>query len=200
MAFRSPFRDTTMAGLHHRVWEKFGDLPDRAPLAVQEYFWALCSSIIGQQLSEKVAPQIEARVIVVLNNDLSPRNILTTDKELLRGAGLSYSKIQYLKNVAGAWQSGEIHSEQLLKWSDADVIDHLVRIKGVGRWTAEMFLIFTLGRPDVFSVGDYGLKRAMMLAYNLPKETRPEVFLTIATEWQPKRSLASRILWKSLEL
>lgn len=199
-ASSSPFSDPVLAKLHQRVLSELGELSERPLLPIDKYFWELCASIIGQQLSEKVAPKIEARAIEVLKNNLTPEAVLATDVEAFRGAGLSYSKAQYLKNVAEAWTNGTIHSPALVDMSDEEVIQHLITIKGVGRWTAEMFLMFTLNRTDVFSPGDYGLRRAILLAYNLPDTTKPAEILKISEQWKPHRTLASRILWRSLEL
>jgi DNA-3-methyladenine glycosylase II len=188
-----------MAELQRKVdvHQPLAELPVRGP---EQYFWDLCESILGQQLSEKVAPQIITRVRTTLNHELSPEKVLSTTDNDLRAAGVSYAKISYLKNVATAWQNGNILPQELHTLDDETVIEKLITIKGVGRWTAEMFLIFTLGRKDIFSAGDYGLRRAILLAYGLPPETKPKVLTALAENWSPHRSLASRILWKSLDL
>jgi len=194
------FTDPILDHLHQQVTDHFGELLDIQPALPQDYFWNLCRSIVGQQLSEKVAPIIVERVKITLGHHLTPESVLNTPDELLRAAGLSYAKISYLKNTARAWQEVGFSPEKLSTLSDEEVITVLTQIKGVGRWTAEMFLLFTLARPDIFSVGDYGLKRAMMLSYHLPLTTQPAQFLELATLWSPYRSLASRVLWKSLDL
>lgn len=194
------FDDPIMHGLYQKVLAE-GEFPKNITgPSPDQYFWSLCSSIIGQQLSEKVAPIIESRVKVVLKNELNPESVLSTSDDQLRAAGLSFSKISYLKNVAVAWQSGEINPSALANLTDEEVIAQLIKIKGVGRWTAEMFLIFTLARPDIFSVGDYGLRRAISLAYEIPMETKPKELLELSATWAPNRSLASRLLWRSLDL
>jgi DNA-3-methyladenine glycosylase II len=189
-----------MDALQERVVSELGPLAELSTRPETEFFWEMCSAIIGQQLSEKVAPIIEARVKTVLGDVLEPTTVLATPDEQLRAAGLSYSKISYLKNVATAWQSGQVDSAALRTMEDEEIIKTLTTIKGVGRWTVEMFLIFTLARNDIFSVGDYGLRRAALLAYNLPDSTTPAELTALAKNWQPNRSQACRILWKSLEL
>lgn len=193
------FSDPIMAELQRKVDEHqpLAEIVTRHP---EQYFWDLCESILGQQLSEKVAPQIIARVKTTLNHELSPEKVLATADDTLRADGVSYAKISYLKNVATAWQSGSILPHELHTLDDETVIEKLITIKGVGRWTAEMFLIFTLGRQDIFSAGDYGLRRAILIAYQLPPETKPKELTALAEKWSPHRSLASRILWKSLDL
>lgn len=189
-----------MQTLYERVEKELGILPAFAVTPISEYFWQMCESIIGQQLSEKVAPIIRDRVKKVLNDELTPEKVLATPDQELRDAGLSFSKISYLKNVAMFWQSETCCPEKFLEMPAEELIIHLTQIKGVGRWTAEMFLIFTLGHPDVFSPGDFALKKAIMRAYKLPDTTKPAEFATFAEKWATQRSLASRVLWKSLLL
>lgn len=196
----SLFSDTTMASLHDQVCTHFGELPALRPIPPEEYFWQLCESIIGQQLSEKVAPQIVTRVRAVLKENLIPETVLATSDLDLRGAGLSFSKASYLKNVATFWLDPANTLEHFTQMSDEQLITHLTQIKGVGRWTVEMFLIFTMQRGDVFSAGDYGLRRAALRAYNLPDTTTPRELTALACQWSPHRSLACRVLWKSLEI
>jgi DNA-3-methyladenine glycosylase II len=194
------FTEPIMHSIHERVTTHFGSLAEISLLSEDQYFWNLCESIIGQQLSEKVAPQIVARVRAVLKEDLRPENVLATPDDTLRAAGLSYSKISYLKNVARFWDESSILPKDFSQMENEDLIVHLTQIKGVGRWTVEMFLIFTLGKPDVFSPGDYGLRRAILREYKLPDTTSPKEMAALAEQWSPHRSLASRLLWKSLEL
>lgn len=194
------FSDPTLIFLHQRITTELGDLVDLPIYSPDQYFWNLCQSVMGQQLSEKVAPKIIERVETAVNHDYSPQNILGTPIEKLRAAGLSNAKANYLHNIAEAWQTKKIIPAQLQSMTDEEVIQTLVQIKGVGKWTAEMFLMFTLGRPDIFSLGDYGLRRALSIHYQLPIKASAEEILQITNLWQPHRSFASRILWKSLEL
>lgn len=194
------FKDPVLNKLHSEVVAVFGEIKIGPALSEDQYFTDLVESIISQQLATKVATTISNRVHAVVGIDFSPTAVLATPFEKLRGAGLSTAKANYIRNIAEAWVSEQIIPSQITLLSEEAVIQKLSAIKGVGRWTAEMFLMFCLARPDVFSVGDYGLRKAMMRAYNLSADSKPQVYLEIASQWQPHRTLASRILWKSLEL
>ncbi len=199
-AINNTFSDPILNELHRKVIAEFGELPPIIPAQPQNYFKQLCASIISQQLSTKVADVIEGRVTEALSSNWEPSYVLAFDATQLRAAGLSNAKVSYIKNIAEAWVSQVVTSEKIASESDEGVIEQLVTIKGVGRWTAEMFLIFTLGRPDVFSAGDYGLRKAIANSYNFNLKEKPQVFTALAENWKPQRSLASRVLWKSLEL
>jgi DNA-3-methyladenine glycosylase II len=163
-------------------------------------FGALARAIVGQQLSTKAARSIWERVIAALGEDEpSPAAILGAEEEALRGAGLSRSKVAYLRDLAGKVESGELDLERISELPDEDVIAELVEIKGIGRWTAEMFLIFHLGRPDVVSTGDLGIRRAVQIAYGLDELPGPTDLERIAEPWRPHRTLACLYLWRSLD-
>jgi DNA-3-methyladenine glycosylase II len=194
------FSDPIMQQLAQRVTDAFGELPPISPLAPSRYFRDLAESIIGQQLSGKVAPIITRRVVTAVGTDFTPTAVLKTDFGALRQAGLSNAKARYICNLAEAWLSVPFLQTDFTHQDDETIIAELTKIKGIGRWTVEMFLIFGLGRPDVFSAGDYGLRRALLNAYQLPESAKPKELIQRAEQWLPHRSLASRILWKSLEL
>jgi DNA-3-methyladenine glycosylase II len=157
----------------------------------------LIESIISQQLSVKAADTIYIRFLNLFKNGKfpSPEQILKIDVEKLRSAGMSYPKANYIKNIAKAFQNGEIAVEKIKNLTDEEVIIELTKIKGVGKWTAEMILIFTLNREDVFSLGDAGLKRAIKNLYGISDEKK---ILKLAETWKPKRSFACWYLWRSL--
>jgi DNA-3-methyladenine glycosylase II len=194
------FKDPILQQLHDVVIQKLGPLQPISVVNKEEYFQALAEKIVGQQLAVRAAEVITERVRVVVGSEFTPAAVLTVPFETLRGAGLSNAKTNYVRNIAEAWTSGLISVEKLDTLDDESLIIELTKIKGVGRWTAEMFLIFTLGRTDVFSIGDYGLRKAIIKAYGLDPLTQPAVLLELSQSWQPHRSLASRVLWKSLEL
>lgn len=194
------FDDKILQKTFGLILTKFGPFDEIKPAKEKDYFMQLAESIVSQQLSSKVAPTIIKRVKKTVGPKFTPEKVLAQSHETLRGAGLSNAKAKYLKNTAQAWVDKTSVPAKLTKMSDEEVIENLVQIKGVGQWTAEMFLIFTLGRPDVFSVGDYGLKQALYKLYKIPEGSKPEEYLYLAERWQPNRSLASRVLWKSLEL
>src|SRR5690606_3036206 len=158
--------DKVMQKLYNRVFKEIGDIPEPEMRKPEYYFSDLCESIISQQLSTKVADVITKRVKEYLNEDLlTPESILKTETEDLRKLGISYSKISYMKSLAEHWLDGSIKYKEFDKLSNEEIISELVKVKGIGQWTAEMFLMFTLNRPDVFSAGDLGLKTAIIRAY-----------------------------------
>jgi DNA-3-methyladenine glycosylase II len=162
-------------------------------------FEAIARAIVGQQLSTKAARTIWERVLDVAGGEpLAPAGLLAAEPEALRGAGLSGQKLGYLTEFAEGVTSGELDLERLTELSDEDVVADLIEIKGVGRWTAEMFLIFHLGRPDVVSTGDLGIRRAVELAYGLDELPGPTELERIAEPWRPHRTLACLYLWRSL--
>jgi DNA-3-methyladenine glycosylase II len=163
-------------------------------------FGALARAIVGQQLSTKAARSIWERVVeVVGDQEPTPAAILAADADELRGAGLSRSKVAYLRDLAERVDSGELDLERISELPDEDVVAELIEIKGIGRWTAEMFLIFHLGRPDVVSTGDLGIRRAVQIAYGLDELPGPTDLERIAEPWRPHRTLACLYLWRSLD-
>ncbi len=163
-------------------------------------FDRLVESIISQQLSVKVADVIYARVLNLLpGKRLDPANLLKVKDGDLRSAGMSYGKIKYLKDLSDKVKNGELDLDKLDGLENEEVIAELVKVKGIGRWTAEMFLMFALGRPDVFSRGDLGLKNAVKKLYGL-KEYKIEEVEEIVIKWSPYRTIAAKILWRSLEI
>jgi DNA-3-methyladenine glycosylase II len=166
-----------------------------------DYFIELCGNIIGQQLSGKAADTIFARFEKLFDGKkISPENVLNIPDQKLRDVGMSWSKVKYVKDLAQKISDNELKLEELDNLKDEEVIKSLTKVKGIGPWTAEMFLMFTLGREDVFSHGDLGLKNAMKKLYKLKKEPARKQIEKIVEKWKPYRSYASRILWKSLEI
>jgi DNA-3-methyladenine glycosylase II len=167
----------------------------------QNHFESLVVSIINQQLSTQAADTIERRFKDIFGGTMpQPKEILKKSDTALRKSGLSFSKIRYIKNIARAVEMGELNFKKLVKASDAEVIEVLTKIKGIGRWTAEMFLIFSLARPDIFSQGDLGLKNAIKKLYKLDPLLHKKKYLQLIESWKPHRSLVSRHLWASLNL
>lgn len=193
-------KDKKLSALYEKVTAHFGVLPEIVAAQPSNYFGQLAESIIGQQLSNKVADVIVARVKAAVGGSLQQDAVLALEHAQLKAAGLSGAKAQYIINCALAWKEKKVEPHLLQQMDAETVIATLTQIKGVGRWTAEMFLIFTLARKDIFSVGDYGLRKAVAREYRIPITAKPSEFLKIAENWSPQRSLASRILWKSLEL
>jgi DNA-3-methyladenine glycosylase II len=163
-------------------------------------FQALVQSILSQQLSTKVADVIIGRFINLYKPKKfpTPADVLKTKDEKLRALGISYSKISYIKNLAEHIIDKKLNLNSVHKLDNEDLIEHLVQVKGIGRWTAEMFMMFMLERPDVFSHGDLGLKNAIIRLYKL-KDPTPERIARIVAKWSPHKTLASRYLWASLD-
>jgi len=169
-----------------------------APLELHgDYFRELTESIIGQQLSIKAADTILSRFYKLMKGPIAPRKVLKLKDEDIRKAGISYQKISYIKDLAKKFDDDEIEFHKFNKLTDEKIIEELIAVRGIGRWTAEMFLIFGLGRPDVFSYGDLGLRRAIEKLYKI-KDLEEVEAIRISEKWKPYRSVASRYLWKSL--
>ncbi len=164
-------------------------------------FPALISSIVSQQLSSKAAGTIMGRVLALVapDGDLTPERVLAIEHEALRAAGLSNAKARYVLGLAEAVRSGELDLAPLPDMDDESVIIELTRMKGVGRWTAEMILLFSLARPDVLSTGDLGIRNAVKRLYGLDVAPTPEELQAIAESWRPHRSVAMLLLWESLD-
>ncbi len=165
-----------------------------------EPYGALVRSIVGQQLSTKAARSIYERLTALFDGRTpSPAELLAADPERVRSVGLSRPKVAYLRSLAEHVESGELELDRLSELSDEDVSGQLTAVKGLGQWTADMFLIFHLGRPDVLPVGDLGIRRAVERAYGLEEMPDAAKLTEIAEPWRPNRSLASLYLWRSLD-
>jgi len=163
-----------------------------------EPFAALVSSIVYQQISGKAAAAILARVNALGGGGrLRPAHVAAATDEVLRGCGLSRQKIAYLRDLAAHAQNGR-GLAGLHRHDDEAVIERLTVVKGIGRWTAEMFLMFRLGRPDVLPVDDYGIRKAMQRAYRMRALPKPDRMRRVAESWRPYRTIACWYLWRSL--
>jgi DNA-3-methyladenine glycosylase II len=161
---------------------------------------ALARAIVGQQLSTRAARSIWEKLVGQFGGKLpKPEELLRKRKETLRKAGLSNAKVQFLRDLAARVKDGRLDLKRLGKLPDEDVVAELIEVKGIGQWTAEMFLIFHLGRPDVVSVGDLGIRRAVQLSYGMKDLPGPEELKKLAEEWRPHRTLACLYLWRSLD-
>lgn len=162
-------------------------------------FLRLCRSIIGQQLSVKAAAAIFGRFEKLFKNGINPNDLLKIPEEKVRRAGISFQKIKYLHDLAQKLYDGEVDLHELNHKSNEEIIAELIKIKGVGLWTCEMFLMFTLGRPDVFSYGDLGLKNAIFKLYKMKKKPTLKQMEKLTKKWVPFRTYAAMILWRSLD-
>src|SRR5262249_53745339 len=161
-------------------------------------FKALIRAIVGQQLSTKAAATIFARFEALYETFPTPATVSTTSDEKLRSVGLSTQKAGYLRDLCRCIECGILPIDALDRLDDESVIESLTKVKGVGRWTAEMFLIFRLQRPDVLPVGDLGIVKAVQRAYKLRKAPTPERLTRIGEAWRPYRSVACWDLWARL--
>jgi DNA-3-methyladenine glycosylase II len=165
-----------------------------------EPYGALVRSIVGQQLSTKAARSIYERLTALFDGRTpTPPELLAADPEDVRSVGLSRPKVAYLRSLAEHVESGELELARLSELPDEEVTEQLTAVKGLGQWTADMFLIFHLGRPDVLPVGDLGVRRAVERAYGLPDLPDAAQLTQIGEPWRPHRSLASLYLWRSLD-
>ena len=165
-------------------------------------FVELIDIITGQQLSVKAGSTIFNRLLKLLEpktrQNIVPQNVLNLTHDQLRSVGLSNNKATYIHHLSHAVSQNQIILDQLKTLSDNEVFQQIIKLKGLGPWSAEMFLIFSLGRPDIFSVNDLGLRTAISKLYHLDRDNHHQI-LKISQKWSPYRSFASRLLWKSLD-
>jgi DNA-3-methyladenine glycosylase II len=163
-------------------------------------YGALLRSIVGQQLSTKAASTIYGRMIDIFGGHApTPKQLLAADPEAIRAAGLSRPKIAYLRDLAQHVEDGTLELDRLDELPDEEVSAQLTAIKGLGQWTADMFLMFHLRRPDVLPVGDQGIRRAVQVQYRMRKLPDPKRLEKVARPWRPHRTLACLFLWSSLD-
>ena len=160
---------------------------------------ALARAIVGQQLSTRAAASIWDKLLAIFGGSMpTPEEFLRRRRTTLLKAGLSRAKVEYLRDLALRIKDGRLDLARLKDLSDEDICSELVEVKGIGRWSAEMFLIFHLGRHDVISAGDLGIRRAIQVAYGLDDLPGPEDIDRLAEPWRPHRTLAGLYLWRSL--
>ena len=164
-----------------------------------EEFERLVVSIINQQLSTASAAAVRERAFDVLNDDVTPAAVLDADEEALREAGLSYTKVEYVRNAAEAFRENDYTRTGLADRTDEEVIDLLTEIKGIGEWTARMYLLFVLERPDVLPLGDLAVRRGIEGLYGDGEEMTRAEMREVAERWRPHRSLATRYIWAEYE-
>ncbi len=186
-------RDERLAPLIKRVGRcRLPDARTRHPFA------ALVRAILSQQLSGKAADTIHGRMVTVLGGPehLSPARLLEADQDALRAAGISRPKIAYLRDLASRVVDGRLDLEALETQSDDDVIAAITAVKGMGRWSAEMFLMFRLNRPDIFPVGDLGIVKGVQKLFGMKRRPKPRTMERLAESWRPYRSVAAWYLWR----
>ena len=164
-----------------------------------DHFSALARAIVFQQLSTKAASTIHSRLVASMPDGVTAAAVAAVTDAQFRLAGISRQKAMYLRDLAGKVLAGELELEAIEALDDEAVVAALTRVKGVGRWTAEMFLMFRLHRPDVLPVGDLGIVTAVQRAYGLRKRPTPDRLRKLAEPWKPYRSIACWYLWRSLD-
>jgi DNA-3-methyladenine glycosylase II len=163
-------------------------------------FHSLAEAIVYQQLNGKAAVTIFNRFAALAGEPLTPEGILKLTDEQLRSVGLSKQKSAYLKDLAAKTAAGQLDFRRLPELSDEEVIQHLTQVKGIGVWTAHMFLMFSLRRPNVLPTGDYGVQMAVKKHYKKRKLPKPKDMEKIARAWEPYRSVACWYMWRSLDI
>ena len=208
MTLRNLIGDEGLAHLRAADDRLAGVIEERGPLDLEarvrgrpaDAYGALLRAIVGQQLSVKAARSIYGRLTELFGGHTpTPEELLAVDTDALRGVGLSRAKAAYLRSLAEHVLSGELELDRLDELSDEAVIREVTAVKGLGQWTADMFLIFHLGRPDVLPVGDLGVRRAVERLYSLEGLPSAEELEALGERWRPYRSLASLYLWESLD-
>jgi DNA-3-methyladenine glycosylase II len=183
------------------IAEQGGPLPpDDGPPPAPDVYGALLRAITGQQLSVKAAQAIHGRLLARFGGRApTPVELLADDPEALRtAAGLSHAKVASLRSLAEHMEAGELGIDALMALDDEQATRALVAVKGIGEWTADMFLMFTLHRQDVLASGDLGIRNAVKLAYGLDAPPDPAALTALAEPWRPYRTRACRYLWRSL--
>ena len=176
-----------------RIINKFDDLE---LISRGDIFFTLIRSIIGQQISVKAASTVWSRFTEKVG-EITPKNILSVDFEDLRSCGLSQKKTEYVIGISESW-----HEYSLFDWNkmdDEEVIEKLIKLRGVGKWTAEMILIFTLLRPDVFPIGDIGMIRGIEKSYNSGVRMSNEELYALSEKWKPWRTVACCYMWRTVD-
>jgi DNA-3-methyladenine glycosylase II len=190
--------DPVMAALVERIGAL--DQAARRRGRPDDAYGALVRTIVGQQLSTKAARTIYFRLVALFGDSpTTPAELIAADEADLRAAGLSRQKIGYLRNLAHRVHGGELELDTLHELPDEEVSASITAVKGLGRWSADMFLMFHLRRPDVLPVGDLGIRRAVERAYGLSGLPEADYLTALAEPWRPQRTLACLYLWKTLE-
>lgn len=185
-------RDRVMAQLVDR------NAPFRLPRPDTRHFAALAESILYQQLAGAAAAAIHRRFVALFNDDVSPDAVLALSTRRLRAAGLSRSKVAAIRDLAAKVVDGTVRLHRIGRLPDEDIITSLSVVRGIGQWTAEMFLIFQLRRLDVWPVGDYGVRKGYALAYGLPQLPTPKELLALGERFRPYRTVAAWYCWRAV--
>jgi DNA-3-methyladenine glycosylase II len=188
-------RDRVLDGLV----ESYPRPPARRPVPVAERFASLARAIVYQQLAGRAAEAIHSRLVVALGGSVTPAAVLAATPEVLVSAGLSKAKAAAIGDLAEKVVSGEVDLATIGRRSDEAIVDHLTRVRGIGTWTAQMFLLATLGRLDVWPVGDYGVRAGFAKAWSLPDLPHPSELDPLGEPFRPYRSIVAWYCWRVVE-
>ncbi|HEX3981039.1 MAG TPA: hypothetical protein VHW93_07440 [Acidimicrobiales bacterium] len=188
-------RDPVLAALVDR----HGTPPRRRPVRVDRRFESLAEAIVFQQLAGRAAATIHGRLVVALGGAVTPAAVLAASPDLLAGCGLSRAKAASIRDLADKVMTGQIDLARVGRLSDEEVVVHLTQVRGIGPWTAQMFLLGTLGRLDIWPTGDYGVRAGFGRAWGLDATPTPEELLALGEPFRPYRSLVAWYCWRSAD-
>jgi DNA-3-methyladenine glycosylase II len=188
-------RDPVLAGLVDR----HGPAPVRRPVPAKERFGALVRAVCYQQLAGRAAASIHGRLVTALGDQVTAESVLATGDDALRAAGLSATKARTIRELAQHVHAGTVSLDRIGRLSDDQVVEHLVAVRGIGRWTAEMFLISTLARPDVWPVGDFGVRAGFAAGWDLAAVPTPAELLVLGDPFRPYRSTVAWYCWRAAD-
>ena len=177
----------------HQIINEFDDLE---LVSRGDLFYTLIRSVVGQQISVKAASTVWSRFCERVG-DIEPKNILSAEIEELRSCGLSQRKAEYVRGISESWS--DYDSLEWKEMSDEEIIQELIKLRGVGKWTAEMILIFTMLRPDVFPIGDIGMIRGIEKSYNSGERMSRDELYAISEKWKPWRTVACCFMWRTVD-
>jgi len=188
-------RDPVLAGLV----ERHGHAPRRRPVPVERRFESLAEAIVYQQLAGRAAATIHGRFVAALDGAVTPESVLAAPDEVLAACGLSRAKAASIRDLAGHVADGRIALDRIGRLTDDEVVAHLTRVRGIGPWTAQMFLLGTLGRLDVWPTGDYGVRAGFGRAWGLPGIPTPKELDEMGEPFRPYRSLVAWYCWRVVD-
>jgi 3-methyladenine DNA glycosylase/8-oxoguanine DNA glycosylase len=188
-------RDPVLKGLV----KQYGYPAGRPHVPASMRFAVLARSILYQQLAGKAAAAIEGRFVAALGGTVTPERVLAVSTDVLRSSGLSGAKARSIQDLAEKVSSGQISLDRIGRLSDEEVVEHLVQVRGIGPWTAEMFLLGTLGRLDIWPVGDYGVRAGFARCWQLPEIPTPKELMVLGEPYRPYRSVVAWYCWQAMD-
>ncbi|MGH9097467.1 MAG: DNA-3-methyladenine glycosylase family protein [Acidimicrobiales bacterium] len=179
--------------------KQYGYPPGRPHVPASMRFAVLARSILYQQLAGKAAAAIEARFVAALGGMVTPQRVLAVSTDVLRSSGLSGAKARSIQDLAEKVSTGQISLDRIGRLPDQEVVEHLIQVRGIGQWTAEMFLLGTLGRLDIWPVGDYGVRAGYARCWHLPEIPTPKALMVLGDPYRPYRSVVAWYCWRAMD-